>query len=299
MADAYPTPYTALADMTQWEDFFSPLHPAGVLPGVGGEVAASLDATNRTVDLSDGAVWIGGSNRPVDATETATITAAEAQDRIDRCVMRLDRNALDAASYVRPVVIAGSPGASPQPPSIVRNASVYDVSICRFTAKANGSLTGFVDEREYAHGKCLSTARPAVPYAGEVRYETDTGRTVQWNGSVWKVIHEVAGPVTLTLAGEWTQQPNPLQVFKRDGSVDLSGSIRRTNVSFLAGDEVTLATIPVGYRPRKGYDDNTISFSGGDRLIVSVFTDGTVKLRSIDRIPADTVIRFASNWLID
>jgi hypothetical protein len=34
-------------------------------------------------------------------------------------------------------------------------------------------------------GVCTSTTRPASPYQGQVIYETDTSRTLTWNGTAW------------------------------------------------------------------------------------------------------------------
>jgi len=34
-------------------------------------------------------------------------------------------------------------------------------------------------------GVCLSTTRPASPYEGQVIYETDTDKTLVWNGTAW------------------------------------------------------------------------------------------------------------------
>lgn len=34
-------------------------------------------------------------------------------------------------------------------------------------------------------GVCTSSTRPALPYQGQVIYETDTAKTLVWNGSAW------------------------------------------------------------------------------------------------------------------
>lgn len=38
-------------------------------------------------------------------------------------------------------------------------------------------------------GVCTSTTRPAVPYEGQLIYETDTDRVASWNGSAWVYTH--------------------------------------------------------------------------------------------------------------
>lgn len=37
-------------------------------------------------------------------------------------------------------------------------------------------------------GVCTSTTRPAGPYEGQIIYETDTDRTLVWNGSSWRFL---------------------------------------------------------------------------------------------------------------
>jgi hypothetical protein len=47
-------------------------------------------------------------------------------------------------------------------------------------------------------GVCTSTTRPASPYEGQVIYETDTDRTLVWNGSAWVFLStSTAGDVGL------------------------------------------------------------------------------------------------------
>lgn len=60
-------------------------------------------------------------------------------------------------------------------------------------------------------GVCTSSTRPASPYDGQVIYETDTDRTLVWNGSAWVFLStSTANPVgleyinTLTMSGVTT-----------------------------------------------------------------------------------------------
>lgn len=49
-------------------------------------------------------------------------------------------------------------------------------------------------------GVCTSTTRPASPYNGQVIYETDTTRTLVWNGSGWVYLAtSTANPVGMEL----------------------------------------------------------------------------------------------------
>jgi hypothetical protein len=46
-------------------------------------------------------------------------------------------------------------------------------------------------------GVCTSTTRPTAPYEGQYIYETDTDKTLFWNGSLWREI------VLTTIGGAW------------------------------------------------------------------------------------------------
>lgn len=49
-------------------------------------------------------------------------------------------------------------------------------------------------------GVCTSSTRPASPYDGQVIYETDTDKTLVWNGSAWVFLStSTANPVGLEL----------------------------------------------------------------------------------------------------
>jgi hypothetical protein len=49
-------------------------------------------------------------------------------------------------------------------------------------------------------GVCTSSTRPASPYDGQVIYETDTDKTLVWNGSAWVFLStSTANPIGLEL----------------------------------------------------------------------------------------------------
>ena len=48
-------------------------------------------------------------------------------------------------------------------------------------------------------GVCLSTTRPASPFAGQVIFETDTNRLAVYNGSSWVVLADADTPPALEL----------------------------------------------------------------------------------------------------
>lgn len=67
-------------------------------------------------------------------------------------------------------------------------------------------------------GVCLSTTRPAAPYDGQVIYETDTDKTLVWNGSAWVYLS--------------TSRANPLgmDLVKAETSFSAASSFSSTDV---------------------------------------------------------------------
>jgi hypothetical protein len=47
-------------------------------------------------------------------------------------------------------------------------------------------------------GVCTSTTRPTAPYEGQTIYETDTDKTLFWNGSAWVNVNSVSPDFTGT-----------------------------------------------------------------------------------------------------
>ena len=56
-------------------------------------------------------------------------------DRIDRVVLRLDRNG--AKRNIEPIILRGNASAEPIPPILTRNNLVYDISLAKILVKAN------------------------------------------------------------------------------------------------------------------------------------------------------------------
>jgi hypothetical protein len=49
-------------------------------------------------------------------------------------------------------------------------------------------------------GVCTSSTRPTAPYEGQVIYETDTDKSLVWNGSAWLYL---STPQTTEIGGAW------------------------------------------------------------------------------------------------
>lgn len=102
-----------------------------------------------TVQLQPGACFINGYAASSDGTDFIALDHGGSQARIDRIVIRLDFAKRD----VYPMLIKGTAAASPSPPDIVRDGSVYDLGIATITVPANATAitqANIEDTRPYS-----------------------------------------------------------------------------------------------------------------------------------------------------
>lgn len=193
---AFPLPgVTTVATIGDWESLFYPGFQSGVVPGVGNELAPSLDATGRNAVINTGGALVRAFYKPVSASTATAIPAASSQNRIDRLVLRLDRSQTVAANFIVPVVITGTPGSSPQPPALTQTpGGLWDLPIAYWTSTSTGGLTGLVDERDFAGGSLSAgfSAGHHTPGRPGLRIDKDTGqllmsvRGTSWDTTVFK-----------------------------------------------------------------------------------------------------------------
>ncbi|NEA22591.1 hypothetical protein [Actinomadura bangladeshensis] len=255
--NAYPTSASTLSTMAQWEGFFTGFSADGVLPGIRNEFAATLNAGARTAVLDTGAAQIRGFHVDGPSTTATSIPAADTQNRIDRLVLRLDRTAATAAGWITPVVIEGTPSASPQAPALAQTPDGnYDIPIARWTSASDGSLAALVDERQFAAASPVefrSTAQPSATIR-RLGFERDTSRVLWADGTSWRIVHDDTGWVTLGLNGKdkaaW-QALDPLIYRRINGVVHLRFSLKRINMQLGLSDEdgSTPYVLPAGFRP--------------------------------------------------
>jgi hypothetical protein len=70
--------------------------------------------------------------------------------RVDRVILRMSLNPLPDEYGIFPIILQGIPAASPTAPELVRNGSIYDISLARYTLPAgaiSASSVTIVDER--------------------------------------------------------------------------------------------------------------------------------------------------------
>ena len=76
------------------------------------------------------------------------VPAASAQNRIDRLVLRLTRGASSSSTVVAPLIITGTPSASPVLPGIQQTPTgVWDLPVSHWTSTSAGAITTLVDDR--------------------------------------------------------------------------------------------------------------------------------------------------------
>lgn len=266
--DAYPTAASALETMTQWEAYWvgGLGGAAGVIAGVGAELSPSINSGARTVSAGTGAALVRGfySNNP--ATYTASVPAQSAGDRVDRLVLRLDRTAVTAPDWIKPTIVQGTSGSSTPPALSTSTTGSWDLPICRWTTKADGTLTGLVDERVLLGGSFVAFPSGARPAASPLRlgYETDTGRLLYADGSAWQPFVQDTGWIPLTLTNSaWT--PFLACVGRAMGGwATLRIGVKRVNSTFSKNDTSgsPLLTLPASLRP--AYSQfGVVQFSSG------------------------------------
>lgn len=188
--NAFPLPgVTSVSTIGDWESLFYPAFATGVIPGVGAELAPSLDLPGRNVVIGTGAAVIRAFYKPVSASTPTAIPAASGQNRIDRLVLRLDRTQTDPAQFIVPVVLAGTPGSNPQPPAVTQTATgIWDLPLCSWTSASSGALSGLTDERDFTGGPLIAGVSTGhhTPGRPGLRIDKDTGELLMSvNGTSW------------------------------------------------------------------------------------------------------------------
>src|SRR5262245_48491450 len=269
---AYPTPASALTTMAEWEAFFRGMSLSGVIPGIGNEFSPSINSGARTVTISTGAALVRGFYVAGGSATATGVPTQDAQNRIDRLVLRLDRTAVTAADWITPVIIEGAASATPQPPARASSETgSWDLPICRWTSASTGALSGLVDERYWVESGNLltikSTERPS-PRTVTIAREWDTGRTVVWDGSTWRALFEDTGWVNITAAGFWNEGDFALRTRKVGSVVHLKGQIRRTTNTLQSSDsDSPVATLTSAFRPIESHLWIAYVTGGGQALM--------------------------------
>jgi hypothetical protein len=190
--NAMPNSYQQLTTIAQWEELMLTM---GIADGVAsqpsaGDLKVTLNSGARTAVAAAGYAVIRGQLWGADASVSTAIPAASGSNRIDKLVLRLDRQATTAATVVQPVVITGTPSATPASPAILSTTRYQDILLAQWQSNSDSSLTALIDARQFAGTPVYiftATSRP-TPAKPAIGVETSSNSIMIWNGSAWNYI---------------------------------------------------------------------------------------------------------------
>ena len=136
----------------QFAEVLEKLFTNGVFTDVDNELeVVECDPVALAVRVNTGEGWINGFWYQNTAYLTKSLGAADpANPRIDRIVLRLDTVTNFKISCE---VLAGTPAADPDPPTLTQTASTYEISLAQVAVAALATSVGtanITDERTYA-----------------------------------------------------------------------------------------------------------------------------------------------------
>lgn len=300
----------------EWQTMTRLFSTSGVDSADGGAaLTATLGTSPRQVSLALGGCFVEGRYRPRQAAADAVaIPAAAGSDRIDRVVMRLDRQAAEPEDVLKPVVITGSPAASPTAPAMLSNAQYTDIPLWQWRARSTGVLDQLRDERRFVgltHVSAptdigvLSTHQP-----GSLWWQRTANRlTVKQDSGVYIVAAEDTGWVAPAEQSGLYQSvaSSPPLVRAKNGYGALAGAVRRITSAVGRGDDNSpILRIQADLRPSRqwtkaGIYDNVSGSTDPGHCRLVVDTNGWLFVQEPSRnIDVNTFIYLsqASGWPI-
>jgi hypothetical protein len=284
--DGMPYPgVSQLETASDWEAFFTAVQLDGVVSGL----TPTINSGARTASLGAGSAYLRGYLKPVSSTTAKPVPAASGQDRVDRLVLRLDRDAATAATYIVPTVLTGLAG-TVTPPALTRSPTGdWDLPISRWTSKSDGTLTGLVDER-YGPSWFTSAARAGNLVSASparIAHEVDTGSIYRSDGTTWTLVSQDSGWVELGLNGadkaNWTVD-DALKYRLLNGVVYLRFSITSKKLLPLTDSNGSMPyQLPAGFRP--GFSTPPVLGHGNharNGLQLYIYAGGEVRVYPMD-----------------
>ncbi|MFE5662464.1 hypothetical protein ACFQ7W_00840 [Streptomyces niveus] len=219
-----------------------PTEPAVVTAGVG----LSVTIRPEVVGSLRGHGWTSGSTG-----DTRSIAAnASGQTRVDRVVLRLDRDTWT----VRAVVKTGTPGAGAPTLTTGSGYSTFEALLANVTVP-NGATSVTVARAERYVGSrvrpCTSAANTDPnPRLGDLTWEVDTKRLRVFDGVSKRTLFSDSGIISVNSSlAAWSNEVESV-IQERNGTVSARfGSFQRAGGTLAAGDESRLPVlIPAAYR---------------------------------------------------
>lgn len=252
--DSWPSPNHNTREVTdtEYEKIAARFSDDGVWgnPGSGAVVEAGtgLNVTikaSKTASLR-GHAWTSGST-----DSTLAISAnSSGSTRYDWVILRLNRATWDVTAVVK----EGTPGSGlPSLDVSEGTTGVYEIPLAVVTL-LNGASSVTVERAELYIGARIrpatSSTRNPNPRAGEMVWETDTGRALVWTGSTWRTVSDDSDVVVVNSPLSAWEATVDSVLEKRNGSVHLRlGSFQRKAGTLSGASESRLPVlIPSAYR---------------------------------------------------
>lgn len=149
-----------------------------------------VHTSGLNVDVDPGSAFLEGyMYRNTDALELIADSGHGDYDRWDRIVLRLDRSV--GERVIQAQIINGTPSATPEPPALTRDATVYEISLARILVpQGSGAITELIDERLDEDVCGLVSSLISIPtdvFTGEwaqFMSDTDSAWTVWYDATV-------------------------------------------------------------------------------------------------------------------
>ncbi|SBT63919.1 hypothetical protein GA0070622_0887 [Micromonospora sediminicola] len=216
------------------------------------------------------------------ANDAAVITKTLAANtsgstRVDLVVLRLNRSTWTVTvQIVQGTPGAGAPAATRTPAT--GGGTIYEIELATVTVANNATtLAGstVTDKAWYLNEDgqilCESDRRPPH-HPGRSAFETDTGRWILSDGTVWRNAVDDSGLLAVSMLSGFGATENTLQ--RRGGVCVLNIKVQRTNAAFPAGSTTKVANLPAGCTPTFPVQSAVMWWSGAQVAGLRVTSSG-------------------------
>lgn len=210
---------------------------------------------------------------------------ASGKTRIDKVVLRLDRNTFKINAKVR----TGTPAAKPVAPSAVQQNSpdrYWELPIAnvKVPSGASGIPSSYVTDIAYYLAEPAitgpATSRPAAT-PGRVFFDLTNNRTYVGSAtSTWQTLFYDSKWATVAVAAGWKAGTPGLKVRRKSGWVSVQIDVLRTGATLGKNADSTIGTLSSSYRPEISVW-GTVAITNPDRIAhVKISTNGKISLEA-------------------
>lgn len=126
----------------EFNRYFDNLYESGIAMNTDNSMQYPLSLAGNQVSVGVGFAILKGFYHYNDSAQTLSFAAGN-NPRISRVVIQLDLGLKKTALMVK----NGTPAASPQPPTLIRNGSYYELSLAQYRVETTGAVSLVKDER--------------------------------------------------------------------------------------------------------------------------------------------------------